>query len=79
MQTLYREITHWHNAAKRLSKLELMASDIAWKGLQPSTAITIQQFLHRSTQQLVIKGEKLREQLQTAQSLVLQHQLRRNQ
>ncbi len=78
MQTLYRQITHWHNAAKRLAKLELMASDIAWKGLQPSTGVMIQQFLHRSTQQLEQRGQKLQEQLKAAHSPVLQQQLRRS-
>lgn len=77
MQTLYRQITHWHTAAKRMANVEQMASGTAWQGLQQSTGSLIKHFLQRSTQQLAARGGQLKQQLQTAHSAVLRQQLRK--
>ncbi|HRH48112.1 MAG TPA: hypothetical protein PLP23_05160 [Panacibacter sp.] len=77
MQTLYRQITHWHTAAKRMANVEQMASGTAWQGLQQSTGALIKLFLQKCTAHLAARGQQLKQQLQTANSAALRLQLRR--
>lgn len=77
MKTLNRQISHWLHAAESLSRIENMASEVAWKGLHPETGVLIRNFLNKNISHLVSKGKHLQQQLQHADSKELQGQLRK--
>ncbi len=78
MKTLNRQIIHWTNAAERLSEINNMASDIAWKALGNQTHMEIKNYLQKNVSILVGKGRHLEKQLNEAGgNLILQTQLRK--
>lgn len=77
MNTLKRQIIHWLHAAEKLSLVNDMASETAWKGLHTATEKVIKNYLQKSVDGLVIKGRHLQKQIEEADSGILQTQLRK--
>jgi hypothetical protein len=64
--SLQRQVTHWQQAASRLSDIDHLASPYAWQGLDHSIAVQLKKRLQESIREVVSLGERLKIQLQSA-------------
>jgi hypothetical protein len=60
-----RQVNHWLEAAKRLAKLENLASGTAWSGIDPTMANILKESLQNSIQDVVSQAETLKNILES--------------
>src|SRR5205085_12075653 len=64
--SLNRQITHWLQAASRLSALDHLASGNAWHGIEQGLGLLLRQTLQQSVQHVFSYAKQLSKQLETA-------------
>ena len=64
--SLLRQVTHWLQAASRLSVLDNLASGNAWHGIEHKMGTILKECLQKSVDEVVITAMNLKKQLENA-------------
>jgi len=64
--SLRRQVTHWKQAAQRMSTLDHLASGSAWHGIDQNLGILLVESLKKSVNEVVENAESISRQLETS-------------
>ena len=64
--SMTRQVTHWLQAASRLSALDHLASGNAWQGIDHRLGLLLKKSLQQSVQQVLVQGNTLKAELDKA-------------
>ncbi len=64
--SLLRQVTHWHQAALRISLLDNLASGNAWQGIDPRLAVLVRESLSGSISDVLAHAVSLMKQLDSS-------------
>jgi len=75
--SLTRQVNHWLQAAINLSRLEHLASENAWQGIEYELGISLKKTLRLSIQDVIALGQGLAKQLDKAEDVAALRTLKR--